>query len=134
MSSLFLESRISPTCSAQPARPRVEPQASHLLNMWTVLGGRSSAGMSHSLTYSCRRTLLWRHQRIPQTGRSENLRARGGIEMGSSVEGLKLRRMRVRNELSFSRSTEGGAERSEDLEALREELRRLSKQIEEAEH
>jgi len=28
----------------------------------------------------------------------------------------------------------GGAERSEDLEALREELRRLSKQIEEAEH
>ena len=54
--------------------------------------------------------------------------------MGSSVEGLKLRRMRVRNELSFSRSTEGGAERSEDLEALREELRRLSKQIEEVEH
>jgi hypothetical protein len=58
----------------------------------------------------------------------------GGIEMGSSVEGLKLRRMRVRNEISFSRSTEGGAERSEDLEALREELRKLSKQIEEAEH
>jgi hypothetical protein len=55
-------------------------------------------------------------------------------EMGSSVEGLKLRRMRVRNEISFSRSTEGGTERSEDLEALREELRRLSKQIEEAEH
>jgi hypothetical protein len=58
----------------------------------------------------------------------------GGIEMGSAVEGLKLRRMRVRNEISFSRSTEGGAERSEDLEALREELRKLSKQIEEAEH
>jgi hypothetical protein len=58
----------------------------------------------------------------------------GRIEMGSSVEGLKLRRMRVRNEISFSRSTEGGAERSEDLEALREELRKLSKQIEEAEH
>jgi hypothetical protein len=54
--------------------------------------------------------------------------------MGSSVEGLKLRRMRVRNEISFRRSTEGGAERSEDLEALREELRKLSKQIEEAEH
>jgi len=54
--------------------------------------------------------------------------------MGSLVEGLKLRRMRVRNEISFSRSTEGGTERSEDLEALREELRRLSKQIEEAEH
>ena len=54
--------------------------------------------------------------------------------MGSSVEGLKLRRMRVRNELSCYRSTEGGTERAEDLEALQEELRRLSKQIEETEH
>ena len=54
--------------------------------------------------------------------------------MGSSVEGLKLRRMRVRNEISCYRSTEGGTERAEDLEALREELHRLSKQIEEAEH
>jgi hypothetical protein len=58
----------------------------------------------------------------------------GRYEMGSSVEGLKLRRMRVRNEISFSRSTEAGTERSEDLEGLREELRTLSKQIEEAEH
>ena len=54
--------------------------------------------------------------------------------MGFSVEGLKLRRMRVRNELSFNRNTEGEPERAEDLEALREELHRLSKQIEEAEH
>jgi hypothetical protein len=54
--------------------------------------------------------------------------------MRSSVEGLKLRRMRVRNELSCYRSTEGGTERAEDLAALQEELRRLSKQIEEAEH
>jgi hypothetical protein len=49
-----------------------------------------------------------------------------------AVESLKLRRMRVRNEISLS--TEGGADRAEDLEALLEELRRLSKQIEEAEH
>jgi hypothetical protein len=42
-----------------------------------------------------------------------------------AVESLKLRRMRVRNEISLS--TEGGADRAEDLEAL-------SKQIEEAEH
>jgi hypothetical protein len=55
--------------------------------------------------------------------------------MGSSVEGLKLRRMRVRNEISFNRGAGGGEpERAEDLEALREELRGLSKQIEEAEH
>ena len=54
--------------------------------------------------------------------------------MGSSVEGLKLRRMRVRNEISCYRSTEGGTERAEDLEALCEELHRLSKQIEETEH
>ena len=54
--------------------------------------------------------------------------------MRSSVEGLKLRRMRVRNELSFNRNTEGEPERAEDLEALREELHRLNKQIEEAEH
>jgi hypothetical protein len=53
--------------------------------------------------------------------------------MRSWVEGLKLRRIRVRNEISFNRSTERGSETSEDLEALREELRRLSKQIEEAE-
>src|SRR4029077_16716548 len=49
-----------------------------------------------------------------------------------AVESLKLRRMRVRNDISLS--TEGGADRAEDLEALLEELRRLSKQIEEAEH
>ena len=44
-----------------------------------------------------------------------------------------MRRMRVRNEISCYRSTEGGTERAEDLEALREELHRLSKLIEEAE-
>ena len=54
--------------------------------------------------------------------------------MGSSVEGLKLRRMRVRNEISLNRSAEGRTERAEDLEALREELYRLSKKIEEGEH
>jgi hypothetical protein len=54
--------------------------------------------------------------------------------MGSSVEGLKLRRMRVRNEISFNWRAGGEPERAEDLEALREELRGLSKQIEEAEH
>ena len=58
----------------------------------------------------------------------------GKDNMGSSVEGLKLRRMRVRHEISYYRNTAGGTERIEDLEALREELRRLSKQIEEAEH
>jgi hypothetical protein len=58
----------------------------------------------------------------------------GRDDMGSSVEGLKLRRMRVRHEISCYRSTAGGTERVEDLEALREELRRLSKQIEEAEN
>ena len=45
-----------------------------------------------------------------------------------------MRRMRVRNELSCYRNREGEPERAEDLEALREELRKLSKQIEEAEH
>jgi hypothetical protein len=64
---------------------------------------------------------------------SENGSGRGD-EMGSSVEGLKLRRMRVRNELSCYRNREGEPERAEDLEALREELHRLSKQIEDAEH
>ena len=44
---------------------------------------------------------------------------------------LKLRRMRVRNEISLS--TEEGACRAEDLEALHEELSSLSKQIEDAE-
>jgi hypothetical protein len=67
----------------------------------------------------------------------ENVRVgeqfRQGDEMESSVEGLKLRRMRVRNELSCYRNREGEQERAEDLEALREELQRLSKRIEEGE-
>jgi hypothetical protein len=50
------------------------------------------------------------------------------------VEGLKLRRIRVRNEISFSRCAGEGPERAEELEALRQELRGLNKQIEEAEH
>jgi hypothetical protein len=54
-----------------------------------------------------------------------------GRDMESSIEALKLRRMRVRNEISLS--TEGGADRAEDLETLREELSSLSKQIEHAE-
>jgi hypothetical protein len=52
--------------------------------------------------------------------------------MESSIEALKLRRMRVRNEISLS--TEEGAGRAEDLEALLEELSSLSKQIEHAEN
>jgi hypothetical protein len=70
---------------------------------------------------------------LAKTGGGRTVRT-GRDEMGSSVEGLKLRRMRVRNELSFNRNTEGEPERAEDLEALREELHRLNKQIEEAEH
>ena len=54
-----------------------------------------------------------------------------GREMESSIEALKLRRMRVRNEIFLT--TEEGAGRAEDLEALREELSSLSKQIEHAE-
>jgi len=54
--------------------------------------------------------------------------------MGSSVEGLKLRRIRVRNDISFSRCAGEGPERAEELEALHEELRGLNKQIEEAEY
>ena len=51
--------------------------------------------------------------------------------MESSAEALRLRRMRVQNEISLTKKRE--ADRAEDLEALREELLRLSKQIEEIE-
>jgi hypothetical protein len=44
-----------------------------------------------------------------------------------SAEALKLRRMRVQNEISLSTD-------KEDLDALHEELCRLNQQIEEAEH
>ena len=54
-----------------------------------------------------------------------------GRDMEPSIEALKLRRMRVRNEISLS--TEEGAGRAGDLEALHEELSSLSKQIEDAE-
>jgi len=47
------------------------------------------------------------------------------------VEALRLRRMRVQNEISLTKEKE--ADRAEDLEALREELLRLSKQIDEVE-
>jgi hypothetical protein len=47
------------------------------------------------------------------------------------VEALRLRRMRVQNEISLTKKRE--ADGTEDLEALREELLKLSKQIEEIE-
>jgi hypothetical protein len=50
--------------------------------------------------------------------------------MEPSLEALKLRRMRVLNEIALSN---GGGDRAEDLEALREELATLSEQIERAE-
>jgi hypothetical protein len=48
--------------------------------------------------------------------------------MDVSVESLKLRRMRVHNEISFS--AEAGMT-AEDLAALREELRNLDRKINE---
>lgn len=47
------------------------------------------------------------------------------------AEILKLRRMRVLNEISLTRE---GSDRAEDVATLREELLRLSEQIEKAEH
>jgi len=47
------------------------------------------------------------------------------------VEAARLRRMRVQNEISLTKKRE--VDRAEDLEALREELLRLSKQIKEIE-
>jgi hypothetical protein len=51
--------------------------------------------------------------------------------MELSVEVLRLHRMRVQNEISIA--TKKRTDRAEDLEALREELLRLSEQIEEVE-
>jgi hypothetical protein len=61
--------------------------------------------------------------------RAQQLRSCSDME--SSVEALRLRRMRVQNEISLTKKRD--ADRAEDLEALREELLRLSKQIEEIE-
>src|SRR6266404_5848559 len=127
MSSLFLESRISPTYSAQPARARRasgQPPVEHVDSPRRQIFRRNVAlaNLQLSTNAAVAASTDSANRAVGESSRE------GGIEMGSSVEGLKLRRMRVRNELSFSRSTEGGAERSEDLEALREELRRLSKQ------
>ncbi len=47
------------------------------------------------------------------------------------MEAARLRRMRVQNEISLTKKRE--VDRAEDLEALREELLRLSKQIKEIE-
>ena len=47
---------------------------------------------------------------------------------------VKLRRIRVRIDISFNQCAEEGPERAEELEALREELRGLNRQIEEAEY
>jgi hypothetical protein len=51
--------------------------------------------------------------------------------MSPVVESLKLRRIRVLNEISLSKQGETG--RAEDLDALLEELRILNREIEEAE-
>ena len=49
-----------------------------------------------------------------------------------SIEALKLKRMRVRNEISFLRSQYacGGSEQKDELDALKEELAKLDKEIE----
>ena len=47
------------------------------------------------------------------------------------MEALRLRRMRLQNEISLAKKRE--VDRAEDLEALREELLRLSEQIKEIE-
>ena len=47
------------------------------------------------------------------------------------MEALRLRRMRLQNEISLAKKAE--ADRAEDLEALREEMLRLSEQIKEIE-
>jgi len=49
--------------------------------------------------------------------------------MESSEEALRLRRMRIQNEISLTKKRE--PDRAEDLEALREDLLILSKRIEE---
>jgi hypothetical protein len=74
------------------------------LSVWTAISGPPTAGMSYPLTCGDqdrrRRGAQWiSHKdwdgrRTVQAGRDE---------MGSSVEGLKLRRMRVRNEISLNR-------------------------------
>lgn len=56
---------------------------------------------------------------------------RSRSDMEPSVEALRLRRMRVQHEISLTKKRE--ADRAEDLEALREELLRLSEQIKEIE-
>jgi hypothetical protein len=53
--------------------------------------------------------------------------------MEPSVEALRLRRMRLQNEISLAKKREAEADRAEDLEALREEMLRLSEQIKEIE-
>ena len=66
----------------------------------------------------------------PRPVKSHKIIRRRTALMEPSLEALKLRRMRVLNEIA---SSNGGGDRAEDLEALREELLRLSTQIEKAE-
>lgn len=54
------------------------------------------------------------------------------MDNGTAIEALKLKRIRVRNEISFIRSQYacGGAENIDELSALRKELDLLTKEIE----
>ena len=120
--------------AARGAVAQNRPGHGVLLKVWTNIGGTSTEEMFGTAKLRSPRNaaiallnLLSQHDRVSNNGSGRR------DEMGSSVEGLKLRRMRIRNEISFNRSTEGRTEWAEDLEALREELRRVSKQIEEAE-
>jgi hypothetical protein len=53
--------------------------------------------------------------------------------MEVSLERLKLRRIRLRNEIAFRGKPDTRTQQAEDIEALHEELQQLSQQIQDAE-
>jgi hypothetical protein len=66
-----------------------------LLNVWTTMSGQSKKKCLEPLNYSNRSAAIALLNQLLQHDRAVEGRFGQGDEMGSSVEGLKLRRMRI---------------------------------------
>ena len=78
-----------------------------LLEVWTTIGGLSTEEMFGTAKLRSTGSAAIALLNYPYNTIDGRRTVRAGRdEMGSSVEGLKLRRMRIRNDISFNRSTE----------------------------
>jgi hypothetical protein len=96
------------------------------IDIQTAAGGPLDPASVYPPRFAPRKAERCNRSRPGQVARDKDMDAHHH-DARPSIEALKLRRMRVQNEISLSTD-------KEDLDALHEELCRLNRQIEEAEH